>query len=94
MALVYCTSGVHWNVPLIGPVSLYNRDPTRWLEGMRLSYLVQLMGYTALGMPDTDRNADCPRRWCAVYPLPPMTVRGSVVLRSPALIWHTAELRR
>ncbi len=44
LALVYCTSGVHWNAPLVGPVSLYNRDPNRWLDGIRLSYLAAYLG--------------------------------------------------
>ena len=29
LALVYCTSEVQWNVPLVGPVHLYSRDPGR-----------------------------------------------------------------
>jgi DNA-binding NarL/FixJ family response regulator len=44
MALVYCTGGMHWNMPLVGPVSLYNRDPNRWLDGIRLSYLAAYLG--------------------------------------------------
>lgn len=44
LAVVYCTSGVHWNAPLVGPVSLDGRDPSRWLDGTRLSYLAAYLG--------------------------------------------------
>lgn len=44
LALVYCTSEVQWNVPLVGPVHLYSRDPGRWFDGTRLSYLAVYLG--------------------------------------------------
>jgi DNA-binding CsgD family transcriptional regulator len=47
LALTYCTSGVQWNVPLVGPVSLYGRDPNHWFDGVRLSYLTAYLGIIA-----------------------------------------------
>ena len=44
LALVYCTSEVYWNVPLVGPVNLYGRDPARWLDDLRLFYLAAYLG--------------------------------------------------
>ena len=44
LALVYCTSGVHWNAPFVGPVALYGRDPNRWFDEVRLSYLAAYLG--------------------------------------------------
>ncbi|PZG16725.1 hypothetical protein C1I95_16905 [Micromonospora craterilacus] len=44
LAVVYCTSGVYWNVPAVGPVSLYGRDPSRWFDGARLFYLSAYLG--------------------------------------------------
>jgi len=47
LALIYCISGVYWNVPFVGPVNLYARDPSRWLDGTRLSYLAAYLGAIA-----------------------------------------------
>jgi DNA-binding CsgD family transcriptional regulator len=44
LALVYCTSGVRWNAPFVGPVALYGRDPNRWFDEIRLSYLAAYLG--------------------------------------------------
>ncbi|GGM23860.1 hypothetical protein GCM10011608_05810 [Micromonospora sonchi] len=44
LALTYCTSGVYWNVPLVGPVNLYASDPSRWLDDTRLFYIAAYLG--------------------------------------------------
>jgi DNA-binding CsgD family transcriptional regulator len=44
LAIAYCTTGVYWNVPLVGPVNLYGRDPSVWIDGMVLSYLAAYLG--------------------------------------------------
>jgi DNA-binding CsgD family transcriptional regulator len=47
LALIYCTSGVYWNVPFVGPVNLYARDPNRWLDATRLTYMAAYLGAVA-----------------------------------------------
>ncbi|MFC4148013.1 response regulator transcription factor [Micromonospora mangrovi] len=47
LALIYCTSGVYWSVPLVGPIHLYARDPGRWFDGTRLFYLAAYLGAVA-----------------------------------------------
>jgi DNA-binding CsgD family transcriptional regulator len=44
LAVAYCTTGVYWNVPLVGPVNLSGRDPSVWVDGMVLSYLAAYLG--------------------------------------------------
>jgi hypothetical protein len=44
LALVYCTSGVYWSVPLSGPVDLHSHDPARWFDATRFSYLAAYLG--------------------------------------------------
>jgi DNA-binding CsgD family transcriptional regulator len=44
LAVAYCTTGVYWNVPLVGPVNLYGRDPSVRFDGTVLSYLAQYLG--------------------------------------------------
>src|SRR5690606_1878062 len=44
LALVYCTSGIYWSVPFVGPVNLSSRDPGRWLDATRLGYVAMYLG--------------------------------------------------
>jgi DNA-binding NarL/FixJ family response regulator len=44
LALAYCTTGMYWNSPFVGPVFLSGRDPNRWFDGVRLSYLAAYLG--------------------------------------------------
>jgi DNA-binding CsgD family transcriptional regulator len=44
LAVAYCTTGVYWNVPLVGPVNMYGRDPSVRFDGTVLSYLAQYLG--------------------------------------------------
>lgn len=56
LALAYCTTGVAWNVPLVGPVSLYSRDPSRWFDGVRLGYLAAYLGAVAAALTRRERE--------------------------------------
>ena len=44
LAVAYCTTGVYWSVPLVGPVNLYGRDLNLWIDGVVLSYLAAYLG--------------------------------------------------
>jgi DNA-binding CsgD family transcriptional regulator len=47
LAVLYCTTGLYWNVPLVGPVNLYARDAGSWLDSTRLFYLATYLGAVA-----------------------------------------------
>ncbi|GAA0362836.1 hypothetical protein GCM10009541_01390 [Micromonospora gifhornensis] len=44
LAVVYCTTGMYWHVPIVGPVNLFSREPDRWLDETRLIYLAFYLG--------------------------------------------------
>jgi DNA-binding CsgD family transcriptional regulator len=44
LAVAYCTTGVYWSVPLVGPVNLYGRDPSVRFDRTVLSYLASYLG--------------------------------------------------
>jgi DNA-binding CsgD family transcriptional regulator len=44
LAVAYCTTGVYWDVPLVGPVNLYGRDPSVRFDGTVLLYLAEYLG--------------------------------------------------
>lgn len=44
LAVAYCSSGIYWSVPFVGPVNLYNTDPDRWFDGTRQFYLAAYLG--------------------------------------------------
>ena len=48
LAVAYCTTGMYWNVALVGPVNLYGRDPSVRFDGIVLTYLAQYLGTVAV----------------------------------------------
>lgn len=47
LAVAYCTTGMYWNVPLVGPVNLFSRDPNVRFDGTMLSYVAAYLGAVA-----------------------------------------------
>ncbi|SNT64561.1 regulatory protein, luxR family [Asanoa hainanensis] len=47
VTVLYCTTGVDWNVPFVEPVNLESHDPNRWLDSTRKLYLALYLGAIA-----------------------------------------------
>ncbi|GIF63235.1 hypothetical protein Ais01nite_12700 [Asanoa ishikariensis] len=94
LAMVYCTTDVHWNVPFVGPVNLESRDPVRWLDSTRQFYLASYLGALAAVVLTAMLLRAVLRRREAGSPVEPETAVAAVVDASGPWADRVATLTR